>query len=85
MDAKTLWQDHKLFFILFGVVIVIVKFRNVLIDLLVSNSKWIFDNATKKSLNLSGEEKKYNDEADKLIQGTEENQGSKVDSDWYKK
>ena len=87
MDAATLWSDHKLFFIIFGLLVLIVKFREILIDILVKSTKDTMNDATKKDDKLKTEEDQAKAAADKLVEDAK-NEPSKekpVDDDWFKK
>jgi hypothetical protein len=86
-DVKALWADDKVFLILFGIVIFIVKFRNLLIDLLVSNANNTVTKADKKDASLAATESKDNAQADQLVQQAKEETAKEqpVDVNWYKK
>lgn len=87
MDPATLWKNHKGFLIGFGVLILIIKFREVIIDILVSSSKTVLEDAKKKDSSLRADENAANNAANKLIDDAkklDENK-PKVDEDWYKK
>lgn len=86
LDAKTLWNNHKLFLIFFGGLILIVKFRDVLIDILVSSSKKLLQDTKDKDTVLAGEEQKAKDDANALVQKAKEEplKEKPVDDDWYK-
>lgn len=85
-DVKVIWQKDKLFFIAFFALIVVVKFRQGLINILIGSAKWIFDRTQEKDAKLQAEIKENNDKADKLV--AEANslpaQEKPVDVDWYK-
>lgn len=85
-DVKTLWSGNKMFLIGFGLLILIVKFRNVIIDLLVANSKTVLNDAVKKDTELKAEEDKANNAANKLVDEAKKLSDNKptVDEDWYK-
>ena len=87
LDAKTLWNDHKLFFIIFGALILLVKFRDIAIDLLVSGAKKEVTETKKEDAVLAAYEKKANDAANQLVQQAKDEplkQGP-IDDDWNKK
>lgn len=87
LDAKTLWDNHKLFLIFFGALILIVKFRDVLIDILVSSSKKLLQDTKDKDKVLVNEENKAKDDAAALVQKAKDEplKEKPVDDDWYKK
>jgi hypothetical protein len=82
-----LWDNHKVFLIIFGIAIIVFKFREVIIDLLVSDSHKKVDEAQKKDVELRAEEKQANDQANQLVKEAENlsHDKPKVDEDWYKK
>lgn len=84
---STLWDNHKVFLIIFGVFILVWKFREVIIDLLVSSSREAVKDAQKQDQALRGEEKAANDQADQLRKEAEALSKDKptVDEDWHKK
>jgi zona occludens toxin (predicted ATPase) len=87
MDAKSLWNDHKLFFIVFGVLVLIVKFRDILIDILVSSSKSTMEDAKKEDAKLSTQENQAKADADKAVQDAKDEPAKQtpVTDDWFKK
>lgn len=87
MDAKSLWNEHKLFFIIFGALILIVKFRDILIDILVSSANREMTDAKKQDASLAADENKANAQADELVKKAAEEPAKEkpVDDDWYKK
>lgn len=82
-----LWDKYKIFLIVFGVLILMVKFREVLIDILVDSSRKTVSDATKQDAALKGEENKANDQANQLKQEASKLSENKptVDEDWNKK
>jgi hypothetical protein len=86
LDAKELWSKDKVFFIIFGAIILIVKFRDIFISLLVSGGKKTMDNAQKKDDSLATQEKTENGQADALVKQAEalSNKETLVQPDWYK-
>lgn len=87
MDAKSLWEDHKLFFILFGLLVLVVKFRDIAIDLLVSGAKKETTAAKKEDSSLATDENNAKASADALVQKAAEEPAKEtpVGDDWYKK
>jgi len=63
---NVLWNQYRLFFIGFGILILVVRFKDVIIDLLVANSKKTFDNAVKQDTILRNQETQYNNQANQL-------------------
>lgn len=87
MDPATLWKNHRGFLIGFGLLIVVIKFREVIIDFLVSNSKTILEGAKKQDATLRADENAANAAANKLIDDANKlsQNKPKVDEDWHKK
>jgi len=87
LDLKTLWNEHRVFLIIFGILIIIVKFRDIFIDLIVSNGKKDIANTFKKDDSIKSEENTLNFEANDLVKESKtlpDNQ-KPVDLDWNKK
>jgi hypothetical protein len=88
-DVSVLWEKDKAFVILFGVVILGVKFREILISLIVASSKRLFDKTQKESDALLSQENDYNKQANDLVKKAEDLKAStdlrNADVDWYKK
>lgn len=86
-DAKYLWDNDKVFFIGFSLVILVLKFRTILIDILVSNSEQIFNKTKTTDTSLSQEAQKDNATADQLVKQAEDlpKQEGVVDENWNKK
>lgn len=84
---SSLWNSNKLYFYLIGTVLIIIKFRELLINMLVSSSKVIFSSSQKKDDLLSSQEKTDNKEADRLVEEASKlpSEEKPVDENWYKK
>jgi len=87
MPLSQLWSQYRLFLIGFGVLILIFKFREVIIDLLVSSARKTVDEAQKQDTQLRQDETKANTQANDLRQQAEDlgKNKPKVDEDWHKK
>ena len=85
-DAKDIWNSSKVFFIIFAIVIAIVKFKDILIGLLVSGGKAAVDDAKKKDTVLAAQETQANTDADKLVEKAKEEGADKpaIGDDWNK-
>ena len=85
-DAKDIWNDSKVFFIIFAIVIAIVKLKDVLIGLLVSGGKTTLDNAKKEDTALAAQETQANTSADQLVEKAKEESADKppIGDDWNK-
>ena len=83
-DLKDLWVNNKIFVILFGVIILIVKFRSLFASFLISDSKKTFENAVAKDSTLKTEENDANQQANALVEKakTETLSTPPVDEDW---
>lgn len=84
---SVLWDQYKLFFIVCGILVLIFKFREGIIDLLVSSAHHTMDDATKQDTQLKAEEKQANDQADALRKQAADLATAKpvIDEDWNKK
>lgn len=84
---STLWDNHRTFLIIFGIAILIFKFREVIIDLLVSSARKTVSEAKEKDSVLKSEQNQANDQADQLRREAEalSKDKPKVDEDWNKK
>src|ERR1035437_2398125 len=85
--AKELWEKDKVFVIVFGLLILIVKFKDVLISLLVASAKRTVEDAQKKDATLATQESQANTQADALVQKAkdEASKETPVGTDWHKK
>lgn len=81
---STLWDNHKVFLIIFGIAIIAYKFRSVIIDLLVADSHKKVDEAQNKDVQLREEEKQANDQANQLVKEAEalSKDKPKIDENW---
>lgn len=82
-----IWDKDKGIFFLVALVALIVKFRDLIIDILVNSAKRVKENADKKDEKLAAEEIDLKKQADQAVQDAQ-NEPSKqqpVDDDWYKK
>lgn len=86
-DVADLWQRDKAFLVAFGVIILVIKFREIAIDFLVSGGKKVFDKAQAQSDALQKQENNDNASADKLVEEAKTLTDSKttVKDDWYEK
>ena len=82
-----LWEKNKLFLVCFIVLILIVKFHDAIFDAIVSSSKKLLEESTKKDQILKTEEKAANDQANKLVEQSKALDSNKptVDDNWFKK
>jgi hypothetical protein len=87
LPVSTLWSQYKVFFILCGVLVLIWKCRELIIDLLVSSSREAVKDAQKQDQTLRGEEKAANDQANQLRKEADALDDKKpvIDEDWNKK
>jgi len=87
MPLGTLWDKYKIFLFIFGVFILIWKFRSLIIDLLVSDVHTTMDKAEKTDAKLRQEEQVANDQADQLRQEAEAlgKDKEKIDENWHTK
>lgn len=82
-----LWTNYKWFLIIFSLLILAYKFKDVIIDILLKNSKRVLSETSKKSDSLLKEENKMNEQANNLIEESNKLNSNKpsVNEDWYLK
>lgn len=87
LPLSTLWEQYRVFLIIFGLLVLTWKFREVIIDLLVTSSRKTVSDAQKQDTTLKNEEKQINDQANILRKEAEDLSKNKpnVDEDWNKK
>lgn len=86
-DVNELWKTNKLFLIIFGILILVIKFRTIIIDLLIKDSKKIMNETQQTDKNLQQKEDDYKKQSEYFSKKAEENSNNKspVDENWYKK
>lgn len=84
---NVLWEQYKVFFILCGILVLIFKFRETIIELLVASSHKTVNDATKQDAKLKGEEQAANDQANQLRKESDALSQDKpvIDENWNKK
>lgn len=87
MSPSELWSKYKVFLIVFGLLILILRFRDVIFDLLIKSSGRLIANSKKKSDQLQQDQNDANREANKLVEDAKKLGENKplVDEDWHKK
>jgi hypothetical protein len=85
-DLKALWQQDKLFVVVFGAIIAIIKFRQALIGLLIWSSKNLFNSTTQTTNSIQQQENADNNQANQLINDANQLQNTEktTSDDWYK-
>jgi len=85
-DVADLWQKDKAFVVLFGAVILVIQFRQLLVNLIVSGSKALFNQTQTTSQAEQSKENADNTSAENLIQQAESltNSNPPVTDDWNK-
>ena len=83
-DIGELWQENKLFVFVFGALILVIKFREILINIIVANGKTIFNNATQQSAKDQKKEDQNNQDANALIKQAEDigKNSPSIPDDW---
>lgn len=84
---KDAWNKYKAILIGAGALILLIKLKDVIIDLLISGAKKTFQDAQKKDSELQAKEQEANTKANELVKKANEESKSKepVGVDWYKK
>lgn len=87
MPVKSLWENYRVFLLIFGIIILIIKFRDVFAQILVFLAKRSLENTEKQDIQLKSEQNQANSQANELIKEANDlsNNKHKVDEDWYKK
>lgn len=87
MSPSQLWANHKVFLICFGLLILVIKFQDVIFRILVNRSNELVDDTKKQSDDLKHVQNQANDEANKLVQHAQDlnNNRPVVDENWHKK
>lgn len=82
-----IWDKDRGFIILIGILAVVVKFRDILIDLLLNSGKRVEKNAQAKDAKLATQESDLKTQADALVvqAANEPKKEEVVDENWYKK
>jgi hypothetical protein len=85
--VSDLWDKDKGIFILIAIAALIVKFRDIIIDILVQSSKNVQDKAEKKDAQLASQESDAKAQADQAVAdaAAEPAKQEPVTDDWYKK
>lgn len=84
-DIGDLWEKDKGFVIAFGIIILGVKFREILISLIASSGKAIFTKAQAEDADLAKKEEGYKTSAEKLAkQANQPTKSEPVTEDWNK-
>lgn len=86
-DVKYLWDNDKIFLVVFGVLILFAKGSNLVIDFLAFRSKQEVDSATKQDAALKAQEDAAKEQADDLVKKANSlpSQQQPVDENWDKK
>ena len=87
--VNDLWNNHRWAYILVAIPVALFFCRNIIINLLLANSKVIDDEAQKKSNELKKEEVDANTQANQIIKTADETKSEsdeqQVDDHWYEK
>ena len=81
------WDKDKGIFVLVALAAIAVKFRDIIIDILINSTKRVKDKADKKDETLAAQETQLKQQADQAIQDAQDEPKKEqpVDDDWYKK
>jgi hypothetical protein len=83
-DIADLWKRDKAFLVAFGAIILVIKFREIAIDFLVSSGQKLFTKAQAQSDALQKQETSDNTNANKLVEEAKKLTDSNptVDDNW---
>ena len=85
-DLSDVWKTEKWFVILFGTVMLIIKFRQAIINVIVFSSKLLFDSTQKKIDELQKDEDNANNQANQLVDDSNNTKPSTdIGDDWNTK
>lgn len=86
-DVTYLWENDKIFLVVFGVLILVAKGSSLIIDLLAYRSKQEVDSATKQDAVLKAQEDAHKAAANALVKQADAlpSQEKPVDENWDKK
>ena len=84
---KDLWGKYGIFFVLIGILLLVAKFNDVIMDLLGWSSKKDLQKAEKTDAELKAQEDAANQQADALVKKANDlpSQEGKVDENWNQK
>jgi hypothetical protein len=85
-DFSTLWNEYRGFIIFIGGLVLLLKFRELIINFLLNSAKNLFNSSTKTDQTIKLEEDKNNQAANNLVKEANDlpNQEKPVDENWYK-
>jgi len=85
--VSDLWDKDKGIFLLIAIAGLIVKFRDIIIDLLINSAKNVEKSANKQDVKLATQENDAKAQADQAVQqaAAEPAKEEPVTDDWYKK
>jgi hypothetical protein len=86
-DITELWEDNKIFVLVFGAIMLAIKFHTVLMNLIIAGEKSVFNSAQQQSNNLENQENQDNQQANQLQQQAQDlpNNQPPVGDDWFTK
>lgn len=86
MSFSELWAKNKMFLIVFGLLLLVIKFHDLIFDALVNSSKKLVKEADQKSEILLNEQNQASSQAHELIKESQQLSENRpvVDVDWYK-
>lgn len=84
---KEIWNKNKLLILIIVPLILLAKFRDILIDLIVASGKRLMDKTKAEDAKLKQEQDEANNKANQIIANADKKDDDKppVDDDWYKK
>jgi len=82
-----LWDKDKGIFLLIAIAAVVVKFRDIMLDVLINSAKRVDKNAQKQDSKLADQETQLKQQADAEVQQAQQDapKDGPVSDDWYKK
>lgn len=85
---KGLWNNNKILFFILIPLVILVFFKDLILDLLIGNARKVANEAKKKDEELKNEEDKINNEANRIKTEADRIEDdinkTEVDEDWHK-
>jgi hypothetical protein len=83
-DLDDLWQRDKGFLLVFGAIILALKFNRILINLIVASSKSLFNSTVASTTQVQNQENTDNNQANQLVDNSNNLPGNEttITDDW---
>lgn len=85
LPLSTLWNNYRLFFLLFLAILIVYKFRGLLMDYLIFDAKKSLNQTIQKDEDMKLEIDRLNQKSKDLIKESENLEVKPVDENWHLK